>query len=82
MPIFNPEGEAPAQSYMVHGEQLSCEMRHYHFDLKENERGRFLLIKETPTGGKRGRPTKIFVSEAGLLDFIEVLNRFKPYLQS
>jgi hypothetical protein len=68
----------------LHSERISVERKIFFFDLKENERGRFLKITED-VGGRRDT---IIIPSVGLSDFaaavkaaIEV-EKDLPYLES
>lgn len=53
----------------LHSEKVSVERKLFFFDLKENQRGRFLRITEDVNG----RRNAIVVPVAGLEDFRQVL---------
>lgn len=53
----------------LHSEKVSVERKLFFFDLKENQRGRFLRITEDVNG----RRNAIVVPAAGLEDFRRVL---------
>ena len=56
---------------LIVSDRVQVERKQFYFDLKENERGRFLRITED-VGGRRDA---IVIPATGLRDFAEVLER-------
>ena len=58
-------------------EKIQVERKIFFFDLKENDRGRFLKITEDVSG----RRDTIIVPAAGLADFAQALNSIVEYAE-
>ncbi|XP_051889142.1 transcriptional activator protein Pur-beta-like [Pristis pectinata] len=72
------QGEAPTQR-VLKSEYLVRENRKYYLDLKENQRGRFLRIRQTmsrgPGWGYSGQGQTIALPAQGLIEFRDALAR-------
>lgn len=62
---------------VLKSEKVAVERKIFFFDLKENERGRFLRITEDVNG----RRDTIIVPVSGLGDFIKALNSIQEFQQ-
>ncbi|XP_055498003.1 transcriptional activator protein Pur-beta-like [Leucoraja erinacea] len=73
------QGEAPPPQRVLKSEYLVRENRKYYLDLKENQRGRFLRIRQTmsrgPGWGYSGQGQTIALPAQGLIEFRDALAR-------
>ncbi|NJK92443.1 MAG: PUR family DNA/RNA-binding protein [Blastochloris sp.] len=61
--------------HAIKSEKIVVERKQFFFDLKENDRGRFLKITEDVNG----RRDTIIIPSPGLADFVRILDEMLEY---